>query len=153
MPNIAFSDARVKVELNGIWKGQIETTWSDSQPEVTQGPIKATVRIKQSLLSTSVRLKTAESHSQSTRCHLEADRDAGLFRILYSYHNWPKATVRDRSARHHGFARLEYHPTQITINSRSNTTPTGARSATSNFVVMREEQHRRRRRARREARF
>ena len=48
-----------------------------------------------------------ESTSYSTRCLLEADREAGRFRFWYSYDNNPRAQYRHRSARHEGVAWLE----------------------------------------------
>ena len=94
-------------DLNGTWEGQIVTTWKDPTTGATPPPIPATVWIKQSLFSTSVRLRTGESHSHSTRCHLEADHGAGVYRVWYSYDNRPKAEISHRSARHEGVAWLE----------------------------------------------
>jgi SMODS-associating 2TM, beta-strand rich effector domain len=47
----------------------------------------------------SIKLRTGESSSYSTRYVLEADHDAGRFRIWYSYDNQPRAEVSHRSAR------------------------------------------------------
>jgi len=94
-------------DLNGTWEGQMVTTWKDLETGAAPPPIPTTVWIKQSLLSTTVRLQTGESHSHSTRCHLEADCGAGVYRVWYSYDNRPKAEVSHRSARHEGVAWLE----------------------------------------------
>jgi hypothetical protein len=55
----------------------------------------------------SIKLRTGESSSYSTRYVLEADHDAGRFRVWYSYDNQPKAEVSHRSARHEGVGWLE----------------------------------------------
>ena len=94
-------------DLNGSWEGRIVTTWTDPKTGDSPPPTMATVVIKQSLFSTVVSLRTGESRSHSTRCHLEADHWAGAYRIWYSYDNRPKAEVRYRSARHEGVAWLE----------------------------------------------
>ena len=94
-------------DLNGTWEGSILTTWTDPKTGKSTSPIPATVWIKQSLFSTKLRLRTGESHSHSTRCHLEAERDAGVYRFWYSYDNRPKAEFSHRSARHEGIAWLE----------------------------------------------
>ena len=94
-------------DLNGTWEGEMVTTWSDRETGVSPPSIPATVSIKQSLFSTAVYLRTGESHSHSTRCHLEADHGARIYRIWYSYDNRPKAEVSYRSARNDGIAWLE----------------------------------------------
>ena len=70
-------------------------------------PIPVTIWIRQGIFSTSIKLRTGESTSYSTRCLLEADQDAGRFRFWYSYDNSPRAEYRHRSARHEGVAWLE----------------------------------------------
>ena len=94
-------------DLSGAWKGRITTTWIDPETGVSASPIAVTVLIRQSLFSTTVRFETAESHSRSIWSRLEADPDAGTYRIVYLYDQQPRAKVRGRSARHDGFARLE----------------------------------------------
>lgn len=94
-------------DLNGTWEGEIVTTWTGPGSGTSPSPIPTTVRIKQSLFSTSVHLRTGESHSYSTWCHLEADRKAGVYRVRYFYDNRPKAEVNSGSRRHEGAAWLE----------------------------------------------
>ena len=93
-------------DLNGSWEGNLVTTWTDPSTKPPP-PIKTKTVIKQTLFSTAVTLQTDESQSCSTRCYLEADRGAGIYRLWYSYDNRPKAEVRYRSARHEGVAWLE----------------------------------------------
>lgn len=94
-------------DLNGTWKGQICSTWIEPDTGTRPGPISVTVSIRQSLFSTTLRLQSKGATSQSTWCRLEADRAAGIFRVLYLYDYRPKATVRGRMERHDGHARLE----------------------------------------------
>lgn len=94
-------------DLSGTWRGTLVSTWKD--PSTGQGvaPIPITIWIRQGLFSTSIKLRTGESTSYSTRCLLEADREAGRFRFWYSYDNTPQAEYRHRSATHEGVAWLE----------------------------------------------
>ncbi len=94
-------------DLNGTWEGELVTTWKNADAGATPPPIPATVSIRQTLFSTAVSLRTGESHSHSTRCQLEADRSAQIYRVWYSYDNRPRAKVSHRSARHEGVAWLE----------------------------------------------
>ena len=98
-------------DLNGTWDGDLVTTWKDPDTGAGAGatppPILATVSIRQTLFSTAVSLRTGESHSHSTRCQLEADHGAQIYRVWYSYDNRPRAEVSHRSARHEGVAWLE----------------------------------------------
>lgn len=94
-------------DLNGEWDGVLKSTWVNPSTGETPGPIPIKVWIRQGLFTTTVKLSTKESTSFSTRCLLEADPDAGRFRIWYSYDNEPKAEVRYRSSNHEGVAWLE----------------------------------------------
>lgn len=93
-------------DLNGTWKGTLQTTWVNEHG-VVPGPIPATIWIRQSLLTIHVQQQTGESDSWSVRVFPEATADAGRFALWYSYDNQPRAAVRARSARHDGIARLE----------------------------------------------
>jgi SMODS-associating 2TM, beta-strand rich effector domain len=94
-------------DLTGTWAGELVSTWKN--PATGQGvaPIPVTIWIRQGLFSTSIKLRSGESTSYSTRCLLEADPEAGRFRFWYSYDNDPRAEYRHRSARHEGVAWLE----------------------------------------------
>jgi hypothetical protein len=94
-------------DLTGTWTGELASTWKN--PATGQGvaSIPVTIWIRQGLFSTSIKLRTGESTSYSTRCLLEADQEAGRFRFWYSYDNNPRAQHRHRSARHEGVAWLE----------------------------------------------
>ena len=77
-------------DLTGTWVGELVSTWKN--PATGQGiaPIPVTIWIRQGLFSTSIKLRSGESTSYSTRCLLEADREAGRFRFWYSYDNDPR---------------------------------------------------------------
>nr|WP_314469811.1 hypothetical protein [uncultured Sphingomonas sp.] len=94
-------------DLNGEWEGLLITTWIDPATGQVPPPIMTNVTIRQGILSISVRQKTKESTSWSTRVIAEADVDADTYRIWYSYSNKPKASVSHRSCDHDGVAWLE----------------------------------------------
>src|SRR5438132_266731 len=47
-------------DLNGTWQGAIQTTWKDPETGKTPGPIPAILTIKQSFISISCVMRTAE---------------------------------------------------------------------------------------------
>jgi hypothetical protein len=94
-------------DLTGTWAGELISTWKNPATGEASAPISVTIWIRQGIFSTSIKLRTGESTSYSTRCLLEADHEAGRFRFCYSYDNNPRAQYRDRSARHEGVAWLE----------------------------------------------
>ena len=94
-------------DLNGTWDGHLVSTWIDPATGQPRPPIPTTIWVRQGIFTTSIKLRTGESTSYSTRCLLEADHAAGRFRFWYSYTNDPKAEFRYRSARHEGVAWLE----------------------------------------------
>jgi hypothetical protein len=96
-------------DLNGTWKGSLQTTWKDAAG-VTPGPIETTIWIKQSLMTISVRQKTKESISYSTRMLAERDSESGVVRLWFSYDNKPDAAVSYRSEQHEGVCGLEQDP-------------------------------------------
>lgn len=94
-------------DLNGTWEGHLKSTWINPETGATPPPIPSKFWIRMGLFSMSVKMRTGESDSYSTRCFLEADRNAKIYRIWYSYENRPRAAVTHRSARHEGVAWLE----------------------------------------------
>lgn len=94
-------------DLNGTWKGTLQTTWKDADG-VTPGPIESTIWVRQSLFAIHVQQRTNESDSWSQRVFPEANGESGRFGLWYSYVNQPKAAVSHRSAPHDGVARLEH---------------------------------------------
>ena len=94
-------------DLTGTWEGNLVSTWINPETGKVGPPVPTTIWVRQGIFRTSIKLRTGESTSYSTRCLLEADREAGRFRFWYSYDNTPKAEYRYRSARHEGVAWLE----------------------------------------------
>ena len=95
-------------DLNGRWDGTLVSNWIDPATNKGVAPIPTTIRIYQTLLGVTVRMKTGESTSLSSRAFLVPFREAGLFRVWYSYDNSPRAQVRSRSRPHEGVAYLDF---------------------------------------------
>lgn len=94
-------------DLNGTWTGTLQSTWIDPATGKSPGPIPTIVTIRQTLFNISVKMKTGESSSYSTRVIAEAEPQADCYRLWYSYDNRPIASVQHRSNRHEGVAWLE----------------------------------------------
>lgn len=94
-------------DCNGRWEGTLHSTWKNPATGAGVPPIPATICIRQGLFFTSVRMRTGESTSRSTRCWLEAVPDEGRYVIGYTYRNDPKAALAHRSTQHDGVAWLE----------------------------------------------
>jgi hypothetical protein len=94
-------------DLNGKWEGTLVSTWRDPESKQPLAPISTTIWIRQTLFSFSIKLRTGESMSYSSRYFLEADHQAGRFRVWYSYDNRPRAELAYRSSRHEGVGWLE----------------------------------------------
>ncbi len=104
-------------DLNGCWHGELLSTWIRPDTQVTPPPIETTIWIRQGLFNTSVRLKTGESESFSTRAFLEPVSDSACFRIWYTYNNEPTARYRHLSSPHEGVSFLQFdiqQPMQLT---------------------------------------
>ncbi len=88
-------------DLNGTWKGDIQTNWKDSDGRIP-GPIPAILTIKQTFgqLSCVMRTHEMESHSYLEGFHI--DNDAQIRRLCYSYTSKPKTSLRSRSTPHDG---------------------------------------------------
>lgn len=94
-------------DLQGTWKGTLESTWVDS-PTGQKNPSKdVTLVIKQTFSSISCVMYTDESDSFSNTAQINEDDESGIFRLSYNYTNRPKANVRERSAMHDGAAILK----------------------------------------------
>ena len=96
-------------DLNGVWKGKIDST-------STSNPKQATLRIRQTWFGIHLTLETDESTSHTYSATLDADRAAGRFLLRYHYRNEPKAAVADRNTPHDGACVLEMtldHPTRL----------------------------------------
>jgi hypothetical protein len=96
--------------LAGDWKGELisNSPLSDGKPIPTQ------IKITQNFFNIQVSIKTGESKSKSISASFDIDIDRGLQRLIYSYHNTPKASVRERSALHYGTTILEFDGFEVT---------------------------------------
>ena len=88
--------------LNGTWKGEIRTTWTDPETGERPGPIPAILTIKQSFLNISCVMRTAEMTSRSLTSDFVLDKENQLERLVYTYDSNPIETVRERSPQHCG---------------------------------------------------
>ena len=98
-----FKDWLVRFpNLNGTWKGEIRTTWTDPKTGGRPGPIPAILTIKQSFLHISCVMRTAEMTSRSLTSGFVLDKENQLERLVYTYDSNPIETVRERSPQHCG---------------------------------------------------
>lgn len=88
--------------LNGTWKGEICTTWTDPKTGERPGPILAILTIKQSFHHISCVMRTAEMTSISLTSSFVIDKEKQIERLVYTYDSNPIETVRERSPRHCG---------------------------------------------------
>lgn len=89
-------------DLNGTWQGAIQTTWKDPETGRIPAPIPAILTIRQSFISISCVMRTAEMCSRSYFADFWIDRDQQLQKLGYSYSSSPLPSVRDRSVPHDG---------------------------------------------------
>jgi hypothetical protein len=61
-------------DLNGTWQGSIQTTWKDPETGEIPGPVPAILTIKQSFISISCVMRTAEMCSRSYFADFWIDR-------------------------------------------------------------------------------
>jgi len=101
-------------DLQGTWKGTIESTWIDPNTNRKIPPKDVTLVIKQTFSTISCVMYTDESDSFSNTAQINEDDESGIFRLSYNYTNRSKANVRDRSAIHDGAAILKF----ITVPDR-----------------------------------
>src|SRR6266566_6732770 len=94
-------------DLQGIWQGEIRSTWMDPQAHQALRPISAIVVIRQDFVSINCTMHTRESDSYSTAALIGHDDESGRLRLSFDYTNKPKATARDRMAIHYGAAILQ----------------------------------------------
>lgn len=92
--------------IQGSWRGTLTSTWIDPGTQQSIEPIDIVLVIRQSFLSIHCTILTQESESRSYSASLHLDTDSGEKRLVYSYTNKPRPTVRDRSSIHEGTASL-----------------------------------------------
>lgn len=89
-------------DLNGTWKGYIQTTWIDPKTNQRPDQISAILTIKQSFFDISCVMRTAEMNSYSIISDFVLDKDNQIKRLFYSYDSIPLQTVKERSPQHCG---------------------------------------------------
>lgn len=94
-------------DLQGTWKGTLQSTWIDPATSQKIQPKDVMLVIKQTFSNISCVMYTDESNSFSNTAQINQDDDSGIFRLSYNYINRSKANVRDRSAIHDGAAILK----------------------------------------------
>jgi len=94
-------------DLQGTWKGTLQSTWIDPATSQKIQPKDVMLVIKQTFSNISCVMYTDESNSFSNTAQINQDDDSGIFRLSYNYTNRSKANVRDRSAIHDGAAILK----------------------------------------------
>ena len=93
--------------LNGTWKGHIQSTWVDPVTGHRPGPIPAILTIHQSFFRISCVMRTGEMTSHCITAEFILDEHDQIKRLLYSYDSNPIATVKDRSPQHLGTMRFD----------------------------------------------
>lgn len=93
-------------DLQGTWRGELQTTWRNPETGEVPGPIPVTLAIRQTFSAVSVVMFTGESMSHSVAASLSEADESGIKRLSYTYTNTPKVGVRDRSIVHDGAAVL-----------------------------------------------
>lgn len=88
--------------LVGTWRGTIRYFWDGENHEKS-----IQVKLNQSFFYVLVQIKTDESWSTSVCASFDIDEKKGIRRLIYSYYNVPKISVRDRSQIHYGTACLD----------------------------------------------
>ena len=95
--------------LNGTWKGEIRTTWIDPKTGERPQPIPAILSIKQSFLTVSCVMRTAEMTSRSLASNFVLDKQNQLEKLIYTYDSNPIETVKERSPQHCGTMCFDIH--------------------------------------------
>jgi hypothetical protein len=97
--------------LNGSYKGFIQTTWEDELTKERPNPVPATLTISQSLLRISCVMRTSEMTSYSFIGDFILDPDEQVNKLAYSYSSEPKQVVIERSPCHLGTTVFEIEET------------------------------------------
>src|SRR5258708_7404620 len=88
--------------LNGSYKGTIQTTWIDPITNERPAPIPATLTINQTFFRISCVMRTKEMVSYSFISDFILDKDEQVKKLAYSYSSNPKQVVIERSPQHLG---------------------------------------------------
>lgn len=97
----------MRINLQGTWKGFIQSTWVHPSGEQLE-PIPVIVTIVQNEVRTSCTMRTNEMCSKSENEKLFVDNDTGIPKLVYQYRSVPDPSVKARSAIHQGTMDFEY---------------------------------------------
>lgn len=89
----------------GTWKAELVSSYENPETGVRIPPIPAYLVVRQSYLSVSIRLFSAETSSRLLGENLQQAED-GEWNFFGVYLDTPKVAVRDRSQIHHGAVAL-----------------------------------------------
>ncbi len=93
--------------LNGTWRGTLQTNWKNPETGVIPGPIDSYLVIRQTLSSISCVQLTKESKSWSSSSSITTN-DRDQMKVLdFMYSNKPRISVHDRSLAHDGACSLD----------------------------------------------
>ena len=98
-------------DLSGKWIGIMYSNYKNPPLEI---PVE--IEIFQTFFHTTVKFKTGECQSVNLVASFDIDKDKRIKRLIYSYHNIPKATVQDRSAIHYGTTILDISEDESELN-------------------------------------
>ena len=90
------------IDISGLWKGTIESTWINPGTGTRVGPIEATFSVVQNDVDLSCTMRTLEMTSYSQRENLTFDKRLNEVILNYQYFSYPITSVRDRSPIHQG---------------------------------------------------
>lgn len=107
-------------DLNGEWRGGIDSDWIHPDTKQKLPNIVAKLTIKQTLFKTSCIIETNESSSRSMVANFVMDPDNQKCQLVYTYQNDPKQTIQDRSRIHYGTAILEIQEAKKAILLKGN---------------------------------
>jgi hypothetical protein len=93
--------------LNGTWKGTLLSSWINPATGSGIPPINAFLSVTQTYSFINVKLLTRESSSDLLNGTI--DENKGVFRLLGTYLNEPRMSVRDRSQIHFGSIAISVH--------------------------------------------
>lgn len=93
--------------LNGTWKGQLQSNWicPNTKEKIKSIPIILT--INQSFTNTSCIMRTEEMCSESFSGEIIRNIESEKSKIIYSYKSDPRADIRHRSPSHFGTVVLD----------------------------------------------
>lgn len=98
-----FKDWLVLIpNLNGKWKGDLQSDWVNPKSKEDVSPIEVTLTIKQSLFHISCVMNTDEMQSRSISFGYNLDSENQIKQLVYTYLSTPHQIIHDRSPIHYG---------------------------------------------------